>query len=69
MPEKLQLGETSALRYRYNPNNMDRNREGIEWITRLDIFREDFSERLPFEEWALNTMMQDGKPVAQMIGM
>lgn len=45
------------------------NREGFEWIARLDIWRPDFSERLPFEEWALNKLITHHKPLSQVIGL
>ena len=41
----------------------------MDWVRKLDIYREDFSERLPYEEWAITTMMKDLKPTSQMIGM
>ncbi|KAF8248261.1 hypothetical protein K440DRAFT_642724 [Wilcoxina mikolae CBS 423.85] len=43
--------------------------EGFEWIARLDIWRPDFSERLPFEEWALNRLITHHQPLTQVIGM
>ncbi|KAA8908817.1 hypothetical protein FN846DRAFT_918415 [Sphaerosporella brunnea] len=43
--------------------------EGFEWIARLDIWRPDFSERLPFEEWALNRLITHRQPLTQVIGM
>ncbi|KAL7270752.1 hypothetical protein RUND412_006527 [Rhizina undulata] len=43
--------------------------EGFDWISRLDIYRPDFSERLPFEEWALNKIITDKRPVTQTIGL
>lgn len=45
------------------------NSEGFEWIARLDIWRPDFSERLPFEEWALNKLITHRRPLKQVIGL
>lgn len=43
--------------------------EGYDWISRLDIWRADFSEQLPFSECAIHTVISEKRAVQQTVGM
>lgn len=43
--------------------------EGTDWIARLDIWRPDFSEPLPFEEWCINKVFATKKSVSATVGL
>lgn len=43
--------------------------EGYGWISQLDIWRPDFSERLPFQEWNINRIFTEKKSVSSTVGL
>lgn len=43
--------------------------EGYDWISRLDVWRPDFSEHLPFDEWCMNRLLTTEKSVNSTVGL
>lgn len=43
--------------------------EGYDWISQMDLWRPDFSERLPFEEWCMNKVFTTKDSTSSTVGL